>query len=337
MFEHRQLDNAVGARDSRCFNKIADRFRRISAPPQSRQSRHARIVPSPHRLLLDQLPQLALAHQRVGQAEAVKLNLLRRENSQLLDEPLVNRLVIGELERAHRVRHFFQRVRLAMRVVVHRINAPLISRAVMLGMQNAVHDRIAHINVWRRHIDFRPQHSRPIGKLSGLHALKQIQIFFDRTNAKRTVFPRFSQRAAMLADLFRRKIVDVRLAIFDQLDRPLIQLVEIIRRVKQPIPPETEPLHVLHDGVDVLGIFLFRIRVVEAQVGLAAKLVGKSEVEADRLGVSDVQISVGLRREASLHTPVVLIRLQVFEEAFANEIGRARLGRGMLARLGLGC
>ena len=125
------------------------------------------------------------------------------------------------------------------------------------------------------------------------------------------------------------KIVDVSLAVFDQLDRPLIELIEIIRRVEKAVPLEAQPPHVVLDRVDVFGLFFLGIGVVEAQVGVAAEFVGEAEIEADRLGVADVQIAVGLGRKAGLHAAGVLIGLQVVENDVANEVGGARLGRGI--------
>ena len=63
-------------------------------------------------------------------------------------------------------------------------------------------------------------------------------------------------------------------------------------------PVEAEPADVGLDGVDVLLLFLDRVGVVEAQVAAAAELAGDAEVEADGLGVADVEVAVGLRREA---------------------------------------
>src|SRR5207253_10726277 len=87
--------------------------------------------------------------------------------------------------------------------------------------------------------------------------------------------------------------------------------------------------HVLHDGVDVFGLFLLRIRVIEAQVGLAAKLVCQSEVQADGFGVSDMQVAVRLGRKTSLHPPAVLVGLQVFQNDVANEIRWTSLSRSV--------
>ena len=64
---------------------------------------------------------------------------------------------------------------------------------------------------------------------------------------------------------------------------------------------------------------------------MPAKFVGESEVEADRLGMPNMKISIGLGRKARLYTSFVLIGLQVVENNVANEVGRARLRRGVLA------
>ena len=60
-------------------------------------------------------------------------------------------------------------------------------------------------------------------------------------------------------------------------------------------PVEPEPADVGLDGVDVLLLFLHRVGVVEAQVAAAAELAGDAEVEADGLGVADVEVAVRLR------------------------------------------
>ena len=66
-------------------------------------------------------------------------------------------------------------------------------------------------------------------------------------------------------------------------------------------PAGDEPLHVRGDGVDVLDVLLGRVRVVHAQVALPAELPGDAEVQADGLGVADVEVTVGLRRETRHH------------------------------------
>ena len=104
---------------------------------------------------------------------------------------------------------------------------------------------------------------------------------------------------AVLADLVRGEVVDVGLARLDQQDRPLVELLEVVGGVVEVLAPvEAEPAHVLLDGVDVLLLFLGGVRVVEAQVAAAAELLGDPEVQADRLGVAEVEVAVGLGREA---------------------------------------
>ena len=63
-------------------------------------------------------------------------------------------------------------------------------------------------------------------------------------------------------------------------------------------PIEAEPAHVALDGVDIFLLLLGRVGVVEAQVAVAAELLGDAEIEADRLGVADMEIAVRLRRKA---------------------------------------
>src|SRR5437879_815922 len=137
----------------------------------------------------------------------------------------------------------------------------------------------------------------------------------------------------MLADLIRREVVDVCLAFLDQLDRPLIELAEIIRRVEKPVPMEAEPLDVFLDRLDVFNVFFLWIRIVETQVRVAAKLVRQAEVDADRLGVADVKITIGLGREAGLHTSVVLVGLEVFGDPVVKKVRGSCLRSGFCARL----
>ena len=159
MLQHRQFNHAVGARNSSRLHEVANRLRRVAATPHPAQRGHARIVPTGYASFLDELAQLALAHHGVGQPEPVEFDLLRRKNPELLDKPVVKRLVIGEFQRTHRVRHLLDRIRLPVREVIHGINAPLVTGPMMLGVQNAVHHRIAHIKVRRTHVDLRPQHA----------------------------------------------------------------------------------------------------------------------------------------------------------------------------------
>src|SRR5262249_21771763 len=89
----------------------------------------------------------------------------------------------------------------------------------------------------------------------------------------------------------------------------------------EAFPLKAQPFDVRHDRVYVLGLFLFRIRVIEAQVGAAAELVRQAEIQADGLGVPDVEVTIRLRRKARPNAPVVLAGLQVVDEDIADEVG----------------
>lgn len=75
-----------------------------------------------------------------------------------------------------------------------------------------------------------------------------------------------------------------------------MQLVEIVGGIADLAGPlEAQPLDVGLDGIDVLLVFLGRVGVIEAQMAIASEFLGQAEVQADRLGVADVQVTVGLR------------------------------------------
>ena len=193
----------------------------------------------------------------------------------------------------------------------------------------------------RGHVDPRAQHPRPVGELARAHPLEEVQALLDRPVAPRAVPAGLGQRAAVLADLVRREVVDVGLARPDQVDGPRVELLEVVGRVVEVLAPvEPQPAHVRLDGVDVLLLLLDGVRVVEAQVAAAAELARDAEVEADRLGVADVQVAVRLGREAGDDRRVPA-GPQVGGDDLADEVAslrrvgvwmltwrRSRLGRG---------
>ena len=220
----------------------------------------------------------------------------------MLEEPVVKRTMVLELERADRMGDALDRVRLAMREVVARIDAPGGAGARMAGVQDAVEHRVAQVDVARRHVDLGAQHPRPVGKLAGAHALEQVEVLLHRPLAIRAVPARLGQRATIGTHLLLRLVVDIGLAVADEMLGPFVELLEIVGRMIEVLAPiEAEPAHVALDGVDIFLLLLGRIGVVEAQVTAAAELLGHAEIEADGLGVADVQIAVRLGREARDH------------------------------------
>src|SRR5690606_20722519 len=109
----------------------------------------------------------------------------------------------------------------------------------------------------------------------------------------------------------------------DQVLGPLVELLEVVGGVVEVLAPVVaEPVHVLDDGVDVLLLLLDRVGVVEPQVAAAAEFLGDAEVDADRLGMADVQVAVRLRREPGDDGPGTA-GLDVGAHDVANEVPRA--------------
>ena len=187
----------------------------------------------------------------------------------------------------------------------------------MVGnLLDAVHHRITHDDMRRLHIDSGPKGSLTLGKLAGFHTLKELQVFFYRTIAERAVLSGFIEGPPVLPDLFRIEITNVGITLTNQLDRPLMKLTEVITGVMKAIPFESEPTNVILNGIDKLLFFLGRVGVIESQVATAAMVTDETEVEADRLGVTNVQKPVRLRRKSKLKAcripPCFKIRLNQF-------------------------
>ena len=98
-------------------------------------------------------------------------------------------------------------------------------------------------------------------------------------------------------------------------------------------PVKAEPADVLLDGIDVFDVLPHRIGVIKAEVASRVRVFARNpEVEADRLGVADVQIAVGFGRESGEHPALVFAGGQVGVDELTNEIpggcGCIRRGRG---------
>jgi hypothetical protein len=170
------------------------------------------------------------------------------------------------------------------------------------GVEDAVEHRIAQVDVAGRHVDPGPEHPRPVREFAPAHPAEEVEILLDAALAPGAVAPRLFQRPAIGPHVVLGLIVDIGLAVADQVLGPTVQLLEMIGGVMEVFAPiEAEPAHVALDRVDVFLLLLGRIGVVEAQVATAAEFLRHAEIEADRLGVADVEIAVRLRREAGDH------------------------------------
>ncbi len=142
------VDDVFLFRDANARAEVAERLGRVAATAQPGNRRHAWVVPARHVSLLHELQQLPLAHHGVIQIEAGELVLPRLVTfDQIVDQPVVQRPMIFELERADRMRDPLDRIRQRVREVVHRIDAPRVARPVMRGVADPVQRRIAHVQV----------------------------------------------------------------------------------------------------------------------------------------------------------------------------------------------
>jgi hypothetical protein len=146
------------------------------------------------------------------------------------------------------------------------------------------------------------QQHRAVRVLVVAHFAEQPQALFNRAVAPRRILARFGQRAAVGAHFVSGLLVDIRMTGFDQVFRGAVHEIEIIAgviemRLAEFLPAEAQPLHGVGDAVDVFLFLFLRVGVVEAHVAYAIVIARQAEIEADALGVADVQITVGFRRE----------------------------------------
>lgn len=124
--------------------------------------------------------------------QTCKLSLLRMRRQArctVVNHPLIQRTMVFELNRAHGVRDMLHRVLNRMCEVIQRINAPLVSNAVMGCVNNTIDCRIAHVHVRRCHINLCAQRLCSLLIFARTHFLKQLEVFLDRAVTIRAVLP----------------------------------------------------------------------------------------------------------------------------------------------------
>ena len=289
-------------RHADALGEIADGRGGIAPAAQAAQGRHAGIVPAGHEALLHQLAQLALGHDRVVDAQAGKLDLPGAAGQgQVVHEPVVQGPVILVLQGAQGVGNALQSVLHGMGKVVHGIDAPLVSLAVVVDVADAVDDRIAHVEVAGGQVDLRPEGHAALGELTVFHPLEQVQGLLDGPVAVGGDGGD-AHVAPVGLELLRGELAHVGQALADQLLRQLVVLLKVVRAVVEAVAPvEAQPVDVVLDGLDVFRILLRGVGVVHAKVADAAEALCGAEVDAQGLAVADVQVAVGLRREAGVH------------------------------------
>ena len=200
-----------------------------------------------------------------------------------------------ELQRTDRVGDVLYGVTLAVGIVVHGIDAPLVPGAVMMGKLDAVQERIPEHHVGMGHVYLGAEDLLPFRILAFLHLTEELEVLFRAAVPPGAGGTGLLHGAAILPDLVLGLVVHIRKTPLDKVFGPLIELVEIITGIQFLVPLEAQPLDVFLDGIHIFRVFLGGIGIVVAEVGFAAVFLCEAEIEADALGMSQVQIAVGFR------------------------------------------
>ena len=136
--------------------------------------------------------------------------------------------MVFEFQGAYGMGDVLQGVADAVGEVVGWVNHPSLADVVMGGVANAVQHGVAHVQVWRGHVDSGPQHVGAVGKLAGPHASEQIEVFINRAIAVRAVGAGLGQRATGGADLGLGEAADKRLAFANQLQGAVVEHLEVV-------------------------------------------------------------------------------------------------------------
>ena len=208
------------------------------------------------------------------------------------------------------MRDVLERVLDRMREGVHRIDAPAVAGVVVGRAADAVERRVAQVDVRARHVDLRAQHRGAVGVLAVPHLAQARQVLVRRAVAERAVACRASRSRRGWRASRRRSARRRRRGRPDQRLGGAVHEVEVVAgevEVARRAPPsagsgacQSKPSQCTASmmRVDVLLLFLLRVGVVEAQVADAAVVARQAEVQADALGVADVQVAVRLGRKA---------------------------------------
>ena len=288
-----------------------DRLRRISATAETTDSRHTGIIPSVHQFLFYQSQQITFAHQRIAEVQFIELILVRTVIIQILSffhpvyKKIVERTVRNEFQRTERMGYAFEVVALSMCEVIHRISFPSGARAMVRMVHYTVNDGIAEVHVRIRHVNLGTEHHGTFCYFTCIHFLEQGEAFFYRAVAVGTFHTRLGRSTFLLCYLLGCLFVNICFTFFNEADGKVPQLLEVIGRIVFITPLVTQPLNIFLDGFYIFHIFLGRIGIIETQIADAIVVGCNTKIKANSLGVTDVEVSVGLGRKTHLHLTTV--------------------------------
>ena len=169
------------------------------------------------------------------------------------------------------------------------------------------------------HVDLGTEYEGTWLTLTAVHEVEEFQVLLDRTVTERTVGTRTGCRAFLLGNDLRTLLIHISPALFDQPHGKIPEFLEIVAGIIDVSPLESQPLDVIFDALDILCIFLDGVGIVETEVTDTTVFLGQTEVDGNGLGMSDVQVAIGLWWEAGLHSAAVLTFCQVIDDFLLNE------------------
>ena len=87
-----------------------------------------------------------------------------------------------------------------MSEIVHGVDAPLITSAVVMGFTYAINQRVPHFHICSAHIDFRTKDAIAIVEFTVFHFLKKVEIFFNASISVRTRFACLGDGASVFSN-----------------------------------------------------------------------------------------------------------------------------------------
>lgn len=221
---------------------------------------------------------------------------------------------------AERVGDAFDGVAQAVGEVIHWVDWPGVSGAVVVHAPDPIQGRVSHVYVGGRHVDFGAQGFASVFEFTGAHACEEVEIFFHGPIAVGAFFTGTGGCSTCTHEIFGRKIADEGFAGSDQVLSKGVEFFKVIGCKKLILLPiESQPADVFLDGVHIFGVFAGWVGIVESQVAGALIFLRNAKVQADGLGVSYVQVAVGFRWEPG-DDMVVLARGEVALDDLADKV-----------------
>ena len=136
----------------------------------------------------------------------------------------------------------------------------------MLDVLDAVDGRVAHIHIRAGQIDLGAQRLFAVRKLTGAHTAEQVQVLLRcAVTVGAGAAGLTGVIAAVLLHLLAGQVIDVGLALLDELLGVLIAALKIVAAVVDAaVGLGTQPLQVLQDALHVFVTLAGGVRIVKA-------------------------------------------------------------------------